>query len=205
VARIAAVQKEKGSTHGQGFRAVSASIDHHELSSLLARAGIEANAAEFHGALCGALSVFAVERVDPWRLFPEEPPVVEEPIRSALDGLRDQALAALSDPQHGFTPLLPADDAALGERAQALADWCEGYLFGLAQRPGFDPQAGSEEIAEVLRDLGEFTRAALADEESEVEESAYVELVEYVRIGVQMVFIELMDLRAAEVPERRLH
>jgi uncharacterized protein YgfB (UPF0149 family) len=48
-----------------------------------------------------------------------------------------------------------------------------------------------DELREILADFSEIGRAGVAEEEAEeVGESAYAELVEYVRVGVQIVFDE---------------
>jgi hypothetical protein len=52
------------------------------------------------------------------------------------------------------------------------------------------------EVGEIVRDLSEITRVGVdTDQNSEQNESAYAELVEFVRVGVQLVFEELSPLR----------
>jgi len=51
-------------------------------------------------------------------------------------------------------------------------------------------------VGEVVRDFDELTRVGVGAGESEEEnESAYTELVEFVRVGAQLVFEELEALR----------
>jgi uncharacterized protein len=57
------------------------------------------------------------------------------------------------------------------------------------------------EAGEVVRDFAEITRAGVdADEEQESNESAYAELVEFVRVGVQLLFEELASARRPVAP-----
>jgi uncharacterized protein YgfB (UPF0149 family) len=46
---------------------------------------------------------------------------------------------------------------------------------------------------------------AVGSEELEVEEEAYAELVEFLRVGVQLVFDELAALRAGQPAQRADH
>jgi uncharacterized protein YgfB (UPF0149 family) len=132
------------------------------------------------------------EDIDLMALLEEEDVVVDEPGRAMLAKLRDAALAALTDLQIGFMPLLPDDDAPLETRAHALGAWCEGFLFGLAGRNKLEIRDCSEEVREILKDLTQFTRASLdSTGDIEVEEGAYAELVEYIRVGAQLVYMEL--------------
>src|SRR3546814_8517783 len=91
-----------------------------------------------------------------------------------------------------FDLLLPDDDVALVPRVRALGAWCDGFLFGLASRPGLDLKKLTEEAQEIIRDFTEFTQAAVGDDDDQnVEETAYTELVEYVRVGAQLLYMEL--------------
>ncbi len=60
-----------------------------------------------------------------------------------------------------------------------------------ASRPGLDLKKLSDEAREIIQDLTEFTQAAVGDEDPDIEEGAYTELVEYVRVGAQLLYMEL--------------
>lgn len=176
-------------------------IQYAELEDALARIGCADEAAEYHGTLCGALCVKPPEEIDVLGLLEAgaAPAVVDAQTQAALKRLRGQALVALQDDGMGFAPLLPDDDSALIPRVQALADWCEGFLFGLASRPGLDLNAVSEDAREIIRDFTQFTRASVGDSEGEeMEETAYTEVVEYIRVGAQLIY---MELRPAPMPQ----
>ncbi|SFF37641.1 Uncharacterised protein family (UPF0149) [Fontimonas thermophila] len=170
-------------------------LGYDELNSALQRIGYIDDAAEYHGALCGALSVRKPDDIDLFTLIDhgaQAPAQRDAQTLELLQRLRAETLDALSDDQMIFAPLLPDDDTALVPRVQALAAWCEGFLYGLASRPGFDLARCSEDTREIIRDFTELTRAAVGEEaDPNIEESAYAELVEYVRVGAQLVFMEL--------------
>lgn len=168
-----------------------------ELSEALGRIGFAEEAAEYHGTLCGSLCVKQPEQIDLLGLLEEgqHAPEADAQTRAALDRLCRQSLVALQDDGMAFAPLLPDDETALVPRVQALADWCEGFLFGLASRPGLDLDACSEDAREIIRDFAQFTRASVGEgEELEMEENAYAELVEYIRVGAQLIYMELRPL-----------
>ncbi|AXQ29790.1 hypothetical protein D0B54_14385 [Solimonas sp. K1W22B-7] len=188
------------------------SVSFEELSDTFVRIGCVESPAEYHGTLCGTLCVRAPEDINLARLLDVggDEALILRPDPAAQTELRqlcNEALHALQDEDMGFEPLLPDDEAELGTRVLALASWCEGFLFGLASRPGLDLKKCSEEVREVLRDFTQFTQASLGENEDlELEEGAYVELVEYVRVGAQLVF---MEFRARPLPDpsqsRQLH
>ena len=55
------------------------------------------------------------------------------------------------------------------------------------------------EAAEVLRDMTEITHVDVDPaDDAESNEAAYAELVEFVRVGVQLLFVELAPARGEE-------
>ena len=178
--------------------------DYPQLAALLRGLGYPHDPANFHGAVCGALCVQSPEQIDFTRLLGEPGATIGPAAAEDFATLRDAALAAMSDMQTGFMPLLPEDDIELGERARALAQWCEGFLYGLAGGRALQLDETSDELREVIGDFAEFTRAGLREgDDVEVEEGAYAELVEYIRVGAQLVFMELRAARQQPEPESR--
>ena len=78
-----------------------------------------------------------------------------------------------------------------------------------ASRP--TPEALPTQVAEIVRDIGAITGVGVDPDESEEEnEQAYAELVEFVRVGVQLLFDELAPYRqpqtaAPDGPPASLH
>jgi uncharacterized protein YgfB (UPF0149 family) len=176
---------------------MQAPVDYEQLSAALTRIGFHDEPAEYHGTLCGSLCVRQPEEMDLLRLLDsghgdERGPLqADDDAKTALRRLCAESLNALQDDEMRFAPLLPADETALAARVLALGAWCEGFLYGLASRPGLKLEACSEDVREVIRDFTQFTQATLGEHEDlELEESAYAELVEYIRVGAQLVFME---------------
>ncbi len=170
-------------------------IDYRDLSQALRSLGFRLDAAEYHGALCGMLCV-QDNPPDDLGLDMDSPADSEQvpEARRQLRLLRASSLGHLCDPDSGFMPLLPDDDQDLNQRVEALAQWCDGFLYGLATKPALDLNQGSPELREIVNDLIQISRAGIEDEvepDENADENAYMELVEYVRAGVQLIFLEL--------------
>ena len=172
------------------------------LEDTLAEAGSSADAAEAHGTLCGALCAGASFALEDWldELL-EDPAGHCGQCREVLETVFGETSQALDGESMDFAPLLPDDDQPLAGRTSALAQWCQGFLYGLgtgrlnsiAELPG--------EVGEIVHDLAEIGRAAPGeDEPTEADEHAYADLVEFVRVGVQLIYDELQPLRAGPHP-----
>jgi hypothetical protein len=165
-----------------------------ELADALSRLGFEQDAAEYHGALCGALCVREPAEIDPLKVLEGARNGDGGDAAQALTRLRGESADSFVDGELGFVPLLPDDDEELPRRVRALGAWCEGFLFGLTSGKPLSMKSCSPELKEIVHDFTEFTKAGVGDDEDEeLEETAYAELVEYVRVGAQLVYMELRE------------
>jgi len=181
--------------------------DYTEIQRALAEAHALADAAEAHGTLAGSLCAAGGYRFEDWlgEILPEG-----EAGPHATDALRElfeRTAGALGGPQMEFQPLLPRDEEPLDARASALGQWCKGFLYGLGSSSMNDAAGLPGDVGEIVRDLSEITQVGVdAEEGLESNEGAYAELVEFVRVGVQLVFDELEPLRVVPPrPEGSLH
>ena len=150
---------------------------------------------ELHGLLCGMVCVdsaisneLCLQRIeDELGAGP-----FSAPARDLLQELFFLSAAQLGDADLSFAPLLPTDRSRLNQRLDALRQWCEGFLAGLVLAGLDKERLLSPELKEFLADLVEICRlGAVTGEGSEEEEAAYMEIVEYVRMGVWLVNEEL--------------
>ncbi len=161
-------------------------FNYSELAEHLSEVESTAGPAGFHGQLAGL-----------WCRYRQLPADL------GLDGADQQAEAwtwlldfaqrvkdALDDSDCGFVPLLPPDHAPLALRVEALAEWSEGLLFGIGAAGALAPSALSAEIQELLRDLSEICKITV-DEDEDGAEDAYVEIVEYLKVVAQTLYVEL--------------
>ncbi len=83
-------------------------------------------------------------------------------------------------------------------------------MHGLVEAGGGDvgPQSDALEnpiAAEILDDFSEITKAGAGEHAGEEAEQAFVELVEYVRVSVQIIYDEMAPLRAEQASAKGLH
>ena len=178
-----------------------------DIQRLLADQRSLAEAAEAHGTLAGCLCAAVGYRFEDWMLeiLPEGR---ADPLSTAaLRQLYLDTAGALEGPEMEFELLLPEDEQPIDDRTAALGQWCQGFLYGLGTSAIQDASALPGEVGELVRDLTEITHVGVdAGQSPETNESAYAELVEFVRVGVQLVFEELEPLRdQPPPPEAALH
>ena len=169
----------------------------------LRRAEASTDAAEAHGSLCGLLCGLGAGGQSAWLAETLADSgantTVAEQSGALLKALAASTGVALEGADMTFQPLLPDDSEPLVERVDCLAQWCQGFNHGLfvAGRIGdAEAELGSGNTAEIVRDFGELAQVSVGDEEADAEgEAAYAELVEYVRVSVQLVYEELSEVR----------
>jgi uncharacterized protein YgfB (UPF0149 family) len=172
------------------------SASYAEIERALQEARAMTDAAEAHGTLAGSLCAAPAYRFEDWlkEILPEGQ--AQTDASGPLEELFAETNAALVSDEMQFEPLLPADERPLDSRAAALAQWCQGFLYGLGSSRIHDASRLPGDVGEIVRDLTEITHAgAAATETPESDESAYAELVEFVRVGVQLIFEELEPFR----------
>lgn len=198
------------------------------IDSALSRLGLPVSASEGHGLLCGLICARGYVECDAWvalmdednleQLISEDPQALINVNKAGtrdlsvdadgqlLQQLHRETLNEFGSGECDFYPVLPDDDESLADRTDALAEWCQAFLFGLAAGGIKDFSTLPEQVEEISRDLVEFSHALHGDtDENEQDEFAYVELVEYIRVGVQLVFEELNSAGGESSDNKVLH
>ena len=101
----------------------------------------------------------------------------------------------LADHNFDFQLLLPNDETSLTIRTESVGFWCQGFVSGLGEgRLPLDTENHSTELNDIIHDLSAIAQIDSTDVvDSEEEEVAYTELVEYVRVAVMTIYTDLMD------------
>jgi len=180
--------------------------------------GSATTAAELHGGYCGVLCSGGASEAAAWlkSCAEEFDPSVEDQqtARDIFAGMEYQTAQALASSNLEFEPLLPDDDMSLDERVTELTLWCHSFLTGLAlgglkleDRPsqskgvGQDSEDSNGTVNEIVNDLSAISQAGLSEGERDNPvdaDFAIAEVVEYIRVSVQIVFEELGASRAEE-------
>ncbi|QKT03124.1 UPF0149 family protein [Ectothiorhodospiraceae bacterium 2226] len=183
--------------------------DFDHVAGALERLGGEVPAAEVHGTLCGMICARGAVEPEAWLAdvagAAQAGDLLGQDDRRTLLALHRATSGQLADPELGFAPLLPPDEARLAARTEALGDWCQGFLFGLTRDGARDLKRLPEQSMEVVKDLVNIARVTEYEQhEREEDEAAFVEIVEYVRMGVLLINEEL-NPTPTDAKQPRLH
>lgn len=164
-----------------------------ELDQALSKTTLKLHPSQAHGLICGILCGHPNSSASAWEELitgGKEPAKTHE----MLQNLYDLSKKQLDEFLFEFQLMLPAGSEDLPARAEALTLWCQGYLTGLklVQIQIIDREPG--EMTEAINDLIEIAKMNYEDVvASEEDEAAYVELVEYVRMAVILVFQDVRE------------
>lgn len=169
-----------------------------ELSQSLSKTALKLHPSQVHGLVCGILCD-NTGNTSAWEELVtggKESATAHE----LLQALYDASAKQLAEFLFELNLLLPADSEALPVRAEALTLWCQGFLTGLkmaqVQIVGRDPSEMTEAINDII-EIAKMNYEEVVD--SEEDEAAYTELVEYVRVAVILIY---QDIREAEVSKK---
>ena len=189
------------------------SVNHEELDAALKRCGATWDAGQAHGLLCSSLAVLGADAGIGWLdqvLEGSDPDnALRRECESILDTLYAYTHRQLVERQSDFEPLLPDDSDSTIIRADAIARWCEGFLHGLVSgSPDEDlkERLASDPMSEIIKDMLQIMRASVDEDlDDETNESAYAEVVEYLRVAVQLTYEELAEFRSPPPASEVLH
>lgn len=174
---------------------MSSVFEFEEVEEILTGSAAEMMAAEAHGVLSGMLCVSDKAECNRWLKAVYDDEVGELLSRDdllLLERLFDGTAERIKSDDFDFPLFLPDDDEPLELRATALAEWCRGFIYGLGYG-GMDKEAEWQgDSREILQDMVEISRLD-SDCGGEVDENAFMELSEFVRVGVLVIFAELRD------------
>ena len=119
------------------------------------------------------------------------------------------SIEQMNDHNIEFELMLPDDDDDLEDRVEALGTWCQGFVYGLALGGIKEDTELPDNSKELIQDIVEISRAGyVVDEEAEVavaeennneeDEVAFMEVSEYVRMGILLVYEELQPLQSSQ-------
>ncbi len=163
------------------------------LNKSLLKVGTLTDAAETHGILCGLLCTTQNFSLNEWFRHTLGETATKDGLASECQQqlvlIKNYTKEQLNSFNCEFMPLLPKDDIPLAERTQALGGWCEGFLFGLGL-VDLEMDRLSASTKEFITDTISVSRVAQVEDNDELEED-YMQLVEYIRVGVMSLYEEL--------------
>jgi len=172
-------------------------IEHERVERRMASADLEISASEAHGMLCGLLCGNSDPR-ELWfgELFQttEDADLLAQECRQTLGVLYSQALEVLKGTDVVLMPLLPEDSRPVTTRAEAICDWCRGFLYGLGLAGISAGTPLSNDAREALLDMSEVTRMDLPGlVDNEEEEDSLMHVTEHVWVAATLVYHDLYE------------
>lgn len=171
-------------------------ITYEELENTLQQMGAQISAAETHGLLTGMVCLTNNSKDSVWHAALLECLDCKKPtekqwkmFEKIVTNLRNNFAKLNFD----FDILLPNENAGLKERVNALGLWCRGYLSGLGLVGITSEDLNNEIVKELVDDLSKIAHVSMGKKATDKDEDNFIEIVEYVRIAVQNIQLELQN------------
>lgn len=165
--------------------------DYRQLADCIEAARLEYSAAEIHGILAGMLC----GRTGSWQqiLLAETDPA-DPQVQECASRLENLLLFTAEELRSGQIPLqlmLPDEQASVTERAGAIRDWSQGFLFGFGLAGEQKQQLLNSDAGEALQDFTEIARMNVENfGKLQETEEALMQLEEYLWVATSLIWHE---------------
>ncbi len=179
-------------------------MNNFELDIALQEADANYNAAEAQGIACGLLTVTTSADIIGWvkmvfgQIHADD---AKQTKAIELSGeLFEETKKQLQDSNLGFELVLPDEDEDLYSRFTALQQWCSAYVVGITMAGIKDTTKLPEDSRELIADFTEIGTSGDFDmDDEDASEEAFLEISEYVRMGVILINEELQPIKQSTV------
>ena len=176
-----------------------------ELADSLVELGCSNHPSEIHGLLCGQLSAGLRWSESQWLKLVSElsgGKTLSNACKDLANRLYAITVEQLESPDFFLSLLLPDEEEEIQQRTEALGIWCQSFLSGFGEGAVRKPLG--DEVEGVLRDFSEIALIQSAVDDSEDAERDLLEISEYVRVALMMVFTEInqQNKGSSEAPEK---
>lgn len=183
-------------------------MENFDLDIALQEADAEYNAAEAQAIACGLLVVDTSADKIAWvkMIFGEidtsdsTHATKQGEAIELSDGLFDETKKILQDSNLGFDLLLPDEDEGIYPRVNALQQWCSAFVIGITMAGITDTRKLPEDSRELIADFTQIGTSGDFDlDDEDASEEAFLEISEYVRMGVILINEELQPIKQSTV------
>lgn len=161
--------------------------------------GVLASPSELHAQASAVLCVNKQTPFDQWLKSISEDYCIEKPddvnLRHVMSAVFDYAKEQLDKDDYSYQLLLPQEEFTLQERLEILSDWVSTFLSALGTA-GFVSENLSPECKEFINDLDKIARIDNTIEGLEGEELDFIEITEYIRSGIMILYVELNQTKS---------
>jgi yecA family protein len=177
----------------------TSAITYTELADALSGARLGISPSDLHGSLagylCGGGSAGPLNWLDALELAADVDDAARGTAKAVspalLERMYHECADWLADPELGFEPLLPSAETSLDERADAIVEWCRGFLGGLGLAGAGHQNSLSAEAKEILGDFATIAATRFEYSDREEDENALTEVTEFIRVGALLLHAEL--------------
>lgn len=164
-----------------------------QLNSMLEIEDIDSSASELHGLICARACLGQQStNIQSWLpLLTGEPlaPATNKFLIEKLNSLMQDVEQTLERRDYDLK-LVVAGEESVAKQTESIAAWCQGFVLGLLGSGEQRIEILPENSREIVRDMIEISGAQIDDEDTDADQQAraLMEIEEYVRIGVQVVY-----------------
>ncbi len=177
-----------------------------DLHRRLTQDDIFSSPAELHGILCGLIAGGASNDKSDWVSiiadFLNDGLSFTKAIKTEFTRLFDESRMDLDSTEATFALVLPDDDEALSDRAEAVVAWVQGFLLGFGVHQT-SLKSMSDDVKEIIHDFTEISKMSTEIEEDEEGEVALFEVIEYIRCSVMLCYAETGSSNTEQPAEKR--
>ncbi len=173
-------------------------MDFEIVETILEKHDADQGAAESHGIAVGMLCIDIRTDAENWlqEIFDPSTQLINED-RDIMLSLFQQTTDLLNPDEElfEFDLFLPDQYSTLTNQAEAIRNWCQGFLFGI----GYKTSSGSwpGECDEIMRDVVEITRME-TEISSDEDENLLMEIHEYLRSAVLLIKSQLLESQTSQ-------
>ena len=181
-----------------------------DVARVLQNIDADCGISECHGMLCGLLCTEGQNGFDIWlnQIAPQRDNnnLLVQEAEELLSSVNAEVLREFNDPECDFQPLLPSDGTAIEDRISAICQWCQGFLVGMSYGGIKDFSRLPGDSVEIVKDFSKITKASQYKlQGTEQDEVAYSDIVEYVRVGVLLIYEELNPVAPTKGDGSNIH
>ncbi len=182
------------------------SLDYDALKSTLHTLNTDDTISSAHGILCGFACVKPDLNLDDWLneiiVSIDLNNLSEKSAHEELAMIFNETSLQLNDPTLNFQLLIADEDSKLGEQANTLIEWCQGYLTGLGLQK---ISTTDDDALEMIKDISEISKLDTNLLDTEKNAQDLNEIIEFVRIGVLLIQETLQPSKQDFISPERLH
>ena len=176
------------------------SFDYDTVNDALKRLELDVDAAHVHGLItgliCGDFAASLQSLMQEVLADQDDNDLLVQECRRILTQLHGLTKEQLDDLELRYYLLLPDAEDNLSQRAKAVPNWCQGFLFGYGINIGDQHSRLSNDSLHALEDIGQFTRMDTdeLDDMNEDDQQSLQHIEEYLRMAALMIYADCVGV-----------